>query len=428
MSRRRGGLIGKKVIPSGTGATDSASGIWNLNDVVDNESADIYPQPDVPPNVAGVDSDVTLEVAEGGQSVTAVFSGASDVDGDTVFDYQIIETSGLISVNPTSRANTANASFTFSSVGNVSADTDVDFTVRVTDQYGLYTDKTFTITVLDNVAPVADNITSNPSTIEFAQSSTNNVTFTGASDSEDGTTLDWSVSIVDTTYITGVSAVGDVTDVSSATFAFTTGNAGGSDRTNQRFNVTVTDSVGATATKQFTMDVQSATELTISSNVNNYNIASAVTGASGSLNNNVNLTINSGVTVGSSTSLTASMLTGTGWGSGTTITITNNGSIVGSAGSSSTGSGGGHGGNGGTGGAEGNGSSGSAGSTGSGSANSSSNGGDAFEHSQTANNNLSVVFATQGTRTGGAASYTTFLGGGGGGGGATGSGAGVGSG
>jgi len=413
MNRKSGGLIGKKVTPSGEGAAASASGIWNLQDVVDSETSGIYPQPDVPPNAADIVANVTLEVLET-KTLAVTFSGASDPDGDTVFDWTITEGSGALSLTPSSFTGVSSAATTFTA-GNVSADTAVDITVTVTDQYGLSASKVLPLTIKNNIAPVATAITSNPSTIEFAQSSSgNNVTFTNASDSEDGTTLDWSVSIVDTTYITGVTAVGDVTDVSSATFAFTTGSAGGSDRTGQRFDVTVTDSVGATDTKQFSMAVKAATALTISSNVNNYNIASAVTGAGGSLNSNVNLTINSGVTVGSSTTSTAAMLTGTGWGSGTTINITNNGSIVGSAGTDDNGTGG----SGGSGGRRNDWTypNGSGGSAGSGSAGSVNNGGDAFEHSQTADNNLAVVFDTTGTRTAGSAGTRTFLGGGGGGG------------
>jgi hypothetical protein len=185
-------------------------------------------------------------------------------------------------------------------------------------------------------------------------------------------------------------------------------------------------------------DTTAATVLTIDSNTNNYNIASAVQSAGADLNTPVLLTINSGVTVGSTDSGTAAMYTHTGWGSGTSITITNNGSIVGAAGSDANAnpsSGGGQGGQPGSawgvsgdgapaGGVHSpdrgypmNGESGDAGQNGSGSAGSAQQGGDAFTHSQTANNNLSVVFATAGTRTAGAAGTLTTSGNGGGGGG-----------
>ena len=166
-------------------------------------------------------------------------------------------------------------------------------------------------------------------------------------------------------------------------------------------------------------DTVAATVLTITSSTNNYDIGAAAIAAGGDKNTPVILTINSGVTVGSTSSSTPAMYTGTGWGSGVTINITNNGSIVGASGSN-TSAVGGSGGNGGRGssyccpnyaGA------GGSGGTGSGSADSANNGGNAFEHSQTGDNNLSVIFDTAGTRTGGSAGTKTIYGGGGGGGG-----------
>ena len=164
-------------------------------------------------------------------------------------------------------------------------------------------------------------------------------------------------------------------------------------------------------------DAVAATVLTISSNTDNYDIGSAVTSAGGDKNTPVILTINSGVTVGSTSSGTAAMYTGTGWGSGVTINITNNGSIVGASGSNTTATTGGAGGNGGYGSrsvypAP----SGSSGSNANPTPTSANNGGNAFEHSQTADNNLSVVFDTAGTRTGGSAGTISASGGGGGGG------------
>ena len=93
-----------------------------------------------------------------------------------------------------------------------------------------------------------------------------------------------------------------------------------------------------------------ATVLTISSNTNNYNIKSSAVAAGGDVGTPVILTINSGVTVGSTSSSNPAMKTDTGWSNGVTINITNNGSIVGAAGSDTTtnpSSGGGNGGGGG---------------------------------------------------------------------------------
>ncbi|MFY9243303.1 MAG: hypothetical protein WAO74_09770, partial [Polaribacter sp.] len=157
-----------------------------------------------------------------------------------------------------------------------------------------------------------------------------------------------------------------------------------------------------------------ATVLTISSNVNNYDIGAQAISAGGDKSTPVILTINAGVTVGSTSASTAAMFTGTGWASGTTINITNNGSIVGLSGTNTSG-GIGTGGNGGNGTGS-TGGPGVAGGTGSGSADSANTGGDAFEHSQTSDNNLSVIFDTVGTRTAGSAGTKTISGGGGGGG------------
>ena len=166
-----------------------------------------------------------------------------------------------------------------------------------------------------------------------------------------------------------------------------------------------------------------ATVLTISSNTNNYDIGAAAIAAGGDKSTPVILTINAGVTVGSTSSGTAAMYTGTGWSSGTTINITNNGAIVGASGSSvsQTGT------QTGTGGGGGSGFSvvgwppisavaGSSGSTGAPTSDAGANGGNAFYHSQTGSN-LSVIFDTAGTRSGGTGGTITAAGGGGGGGG-----------
>jgi len=196
---------------------------------------------------------------------------------------------------------------------------------------------------------------------------------------------------------------------------------GGGDNVPAGANPNVATS-GAIGMKSFYNGV-AATVLNITSNVNNYDIGAQAISAGGDKSTPVILTINAGVTVGSTSTATPAMFTGTGWSSGTTINITNNGSIVGSAGSNTTASTGGAGGAGGRGGSAYNEcnsnshASGSSGSAGSGSAHSTTNGGDAFTHSQTSDTYLSVIFDTAGTRTAGSAGTTTTQGGGGGGGG-----------
>jgi hypothetical protein len=306
MGSKKGGFIGKVITPGGASPDASASGVWNMHDVVEAETSGIWPQPNNAPSVASLVSDPsTIEFGMGGTQVVT-FSGATDVeDSDTALLYEVINISNtsLISVAPSSD-NASPFTFTFTS-GSVSADTGVTFDVRVTDQWGL------------------------------------------------------------------------------------------------------------TATKNFSMTVLSATVLTISSNTNNYDIGAAVLAAGGDKSTPVILTINSGVTVGSTSSSTAAMYTGTGWSSGTTINITNNGSIVGFAGQNTTGTAG-NGGNGGSGGwwQACNGYSGSSANPPTSAAN---NGGDAFNHSQTGTD-LSVIFDVTGTRVGGGAGTVSALGGGGGGG------------
>jgi hypothetical protein len=160
-------------------------------------------------------------------------------------------------------------------------------------------------------------------------------------------------------------------------------------------------------------DITPSTQLVIAYNVNNYDIGAAVISAGADKATNVILTINAGVIVSSTSSSNPAMKTGTGWALGTTITINNYGTILGASGvNTSAAASGGYGANGGSG----VGGSGGAGGNGTGSADSVNNGGNTFEHSQTGDTNLSVVFGLTGVRTAGASATKTISGGGGGGG------------
>lgn len=77
--------------------------------------------------------------------------------------------------------------------------------------------------------------------------------------------------------------------------------------------------------------------LTISSNTNNYNIFSNKGGTYSAGKSNITLTINSGVVVSSTSSSTPALDTGTGWASGDTITIVNNGTVRGRGGNGGNG-------------------------------------------------------------------------------------------
>jgi len=78
--------------------------------------------------------------------------------------------------------------------------------------------------------------------------------------------------------------------------------------------------------------------LTIAANTNNYNIFSSKGGTYSAGKSNITLTINSGVTVGSTSTGTYALETGTGWATGDTITIVNNGTVKGRGGDGGAGS------------------------------------------------------------------------------------------
>lgn len=79
--------------------------------------------------------------------------------------------------------------------------------------------------------------------------------------------------------------------------------------------------------------------LTISANTTNYNIKTAVGGAYVSGSTTVNLTINAGVYVRSTSAATYALNTGTGWATGDVINIINNGYIAGLGGAGAAGGG-----------------------------------------------------------------------------------------
>ena len=77
--------------------------------------------------------------------------------------------------------------------------------------------------------------------------------------------------------------------------------------------------------------------ITISSNTNNYNLWNSKGGTYSAGNTTVNVTINSGVAVGSTSTGTYAFDTGTGWSSGDVINIINNGTIKGRGGNGAAG-------------------------------------------------------------------------------------------
>jgi hypothetical protein len=77
--------------------------------------------------------------------------------------------------------------------------------------------------------------------------------------------------------------------------------------------------------------------LTIGANTNNYNIQNSRGGTYVAGVTTVNLTINSGVTVGSTSTGTYALETGSGWASGDVINIINNGTVKGRGGNGGAG-------------------------------------------------------------------------------------------
>ena len=77
--------------------------------------------------------------------------------------------------------------------------------------------------------------------------------------------------------------------------------------------------------------------ITISSNTNNYNLWNSKGGTYSAGNTTVNVTINSGVTIGATSAGSYAFTTGLGWATGDVINITNNGTIKGRGGNGGAG-------------------------------------------------------------------------------------------
>ena len=94
-------------------------------------------------------------------------------------------------------------------------------------------------------------------------------------------------------------------------------------------NLSFSDFYGASATVTI--------NITITGNTNNYNIFNSKGGSYVAGKTTVNLTINSGVTVGSTSTGTYALDTGSGWASGDVINIVNNGTVKGRGGNGGAG-------------------------------------------------------------------------------------------
>ena len=84
-------------------------------------------------------------------------------------------------------------------------------------------------------------------------------------------------------------------------------------------------------------EVRTAVNLVISADTNNYDIYANRGGDYVAGETDVTLTINSGVSVGSTSTGTYALQTGSGWATGDTITIVNNGTVIGKGGNGGVG-------------------------------------------------------------------------------------------
>lgn len=250
MNRKSGGLIGKKVVitPTDGSADASASGIWTLQDVADYEAAGTFPQPDVPPIATEIAASVTMQATET-QDLAVTFSGASDPDGDTVFDWTITESSGSLSLTPSSFTNVSSATTTFTA-GEVSADTPITVTVTVTDQYGLSASKNFTFTIINDTSPVATGGTIAVTSLEegaaYSVDCKNNFT----DDNGDG---NLTFSLASGTLPVGASLNTSTGVISDSAINVVSGNTG---TVTYSYSITATDSPkGQTATQAYSSPV-----------------------------------------------------------------------------------------------------------------------------------------------------------------------------
>lgn len=130
MSRRRGGLIGKKVTPGGALPNDASSGIWNLNDVVDAEASGIYPKTDYAPTSDG-GTIVVSNVEEAGSYNVYCKNNFSDDRGSSNLTYTL--NSGTLPVGVSLNASTGVISGTVSVVSGNTATVTYSFTIKGTD-------------------------------------------------------------------------------------------------------------------------------------------------------------------------------------------------------------------------------------------------------------------------------------------------------
>ena len=198
MKKTNGGVIGEEITPTGVQPDASASGVWNLKDVESHEKAGDWPQPNIPPDASGITytdglitSPTQLAIPKG-QTLTVSFADAADLE-DSNLTYEVIIDSGPLTVETTNPViDNANPSFDFLA-GEVTIDTPVTFTIKVTDDFGMEDSKTFAgaVLVMANIAPNLTDLKVNGTPIasfswpEIKEGTNQTFTLSGADD-EDG--------------------------------------------------------------------------------------------------------------------------------------------------------------------------------------------------------------------------------------------------
>jgi hypothetical protein len=242
MSRRRGGLIGKKVTPGGVAADDAASGMWNLNDVVDAEASGIYPQPDTDPDISSITHEDSSSSSMGTwDKATNNDITWAGVTGSGPFDYVATDIQGDSGNYLTQSGGVDNADLRFI-VGNVAVDENVTFKIQVTDKFGnVSTTGNYSVTlnaVEVDISGITHEASSSSSLGEMRKDTSYAITWAGVTGS-----APFDYTIVD---ISGTSNLTQSGGVDGADLNFIIGSVS-SDHT-ATFKIQVTDAYGLTAT------------------------------------------------------------------------------------------------------------------------------------------------------------------------------------
>ena len=200
-----------------------------------NKNIEIFTVPNQPPTISSITGNTTINEGASG-TLTGI---ASDSDGNI--------SSYLWSVDDTSTITitTGDAAILRYTASQVSSDTQVTFTLTVTDDDGATASATYDVTVnnvpVPNQSPTISSITGD-TTINEGTSGT----LTGTASDSDGTISTYAWSVDDTSVIT-------ITSGNAATLQYTASQV--SSDTQVTFTLTVTDDDGATASATYDVTV-----------------------------------------------------------------------------------------------------------------------------------------------------------------------------